>query len=142
MEKNKPNQFQTFIDKKLERLGDKPLPELIAGSAKWTVFKDNLEVRAIKERPTYVQWYNFLNGLGWIDDGSRLLTFKTDPDWKVAYGLAKTFTGKTIRYDFAVERAMFDEASFLCFPEAMEQILKAGYLDRSEEHTSELQSRE
>lgn len=43
--------------------------------------------------------------------------------------MAKTFAGKLISYDFPVTRDSFCDTSFIRFPKAMDNILKAGFLD-------------
>jgi len=43
--------------------------------------------------------------------------------------MAKTFTGKVVSFNLPISKDSFCETSFLCFPKAMNNILKAGYLD-------------
>jgi hypothetical protein len=65
---------------------------------------------------------------GWSDYGENLVKIP-NPSWEEAYAMAKTFSVKLVSYDLPITRDSFFETSFLCFPKAMDNILKAGYLD-------------
>lgn len=103
-------------------------PELIPGSCVGTIWEDNPDVEELKRNPTKSNWYIFLKKNGWSDYGENLFHVP-NPAWEEAYAMAKTFTGKLVSYDLPITRDSFCETSFLCFPKAMDNILKAGYLN-------------
>lgn len=116
------------IRRLLMRCGARIHPELIPGSSVGTIFEDNSDVAGVKHNPTKANWYIFLKKNGWRDFGENLVLLP-NPSWEEAYAMAKTFTGKAVSFDFPVTKDSFCENSFLCFPKAMDNILKAGYLD-------------
>lgn len=63
-----------------------------------------------------------------MDDGNRLINIHNN-DWPIRYALARTFSGMNIAYDMRVKADRFNMDSFLCFPEAMAHIVKAGVID-------------
>lgn len=103
-------------------------PELVPGSSRGTMLEDDLDVEIVKSNPTRLNWYLFLTKKGFKDDGDRLKNIDNN-GWSIRYALARTFSGINIAYDLKVTADMFGEDSFLCFPEAMEHILKHGSLD-------------
>ena len=87
-----------------------------------------MDVAIVKKYPTRRNWYLFLTKKGFTDDGSRLINIHNN-DWTIRHALARTFSGMNIAYDMRVKADMFNMDSFLCFPEAMAHIVKAGVLD-------------
>jgi len=117
-----------IIRRLLSRDGANRHPELIPGSSVGTIWVDNPDIAEIKRNPTKSNWYVFLKKNGWSDYGENLVHIP-NPSWEEAYAMAKTFTGKFISYDFPVTRDSFCDTSFIRFPKAMENILKAGFMD-------------
>lgn len=118
-----------LVKNMLMRSGGNQHPELIPGSSDGTIWEDNPDVAEVKRNPTRANWDVFLHKYGWSNCGENALVHIPNPSWEEAYAMAKTFTGKPVSYDFPITRDSFCEASFLCFPKAMGNILKAGYLD-------------
>lgn len=104
-------------------------PELIPGSSVGTIWEDNPDVAELKKNPTRANWDVFLHKYGWSNCGGDDLVHIPNPSWEEAYAMAKTFTGKIVSYDYPVSKESFFETSFLCFPKAMSNILRAGYLN-------------
>lgn len=108
--------------------GQNLLPQLIPGNSVGTIWEENHDIAEIKRNPTKSNWYVFLKKNGWSDYGENLV--KTpNPSWEEVYAMVKTFTGKVISYDYPITKDSFCRTGFLCFPKAMDNILKAGYLD-------------
>lgn len=103
-------------------------PELLPGESIGTIFENNDDIAELKRNPTCANWKIFLEKYGWNDYDDRLFRFP-NPSWEEAYAMAKTFSGKVVSFNLPVNRESFCETSFLCFPKAMNNILKAGYLD-------------
>lgn len=103
-------------------------PEVLPGDSVGTIFENNEDVAELKRNPTCANWKIFLEKYGWNDYDDRLFRFP-NPSWEEAYAMAKTFTGKVVSFNLPVNRESFCETSFLCFQKAMNNILKAGYLD-------------
>lgn len=112
----------------LDKYGHLLKPELMPGGSRGTMLEDDMEVDIVKSNPTRRNWHLFLNKKGFHDDGCRLINID-NKEWSIRYALARTFSGLNVEYGLKVTAEMFDEISFMCFPEAMEHILKAGYLD-------------
>lgn len=117
-----------MVKRVLIKSGQQLLPQLISGNSVGTIWVDNPDIAEIKRNPTKSNWYIFLKKNGWSDYGENLVHIP-NPSWEEAYAIAKTFAGKLISYDFPVTRDSFCDTSFLCFPKAMDKILKAGCLD-------------
>jgi hypothetical protein len=117
-----------MIKRMLMKSGQKLLPQLIPGDSVGTIWEEDPDIAEIKRNPTKSNWYVFLKKNGWSDYGENLVKIP-NPSWEEAYAMAKTFTGKFVSYDLPITRESFCETSFLCLPKAMENILKAGYLD-------------
>lgn len=117
--------FEEYIFKKT---GESPMPELIPGSSRGTILENDVDVAIVKKYPTRRNWYLFLTKKGFQDDGDRLINID-NKEWPIRYALARTFSGLNVEYELKVTAEMFDGISFMCFPEAMKHILKAGYLD-------------
>lgn len=117
--------FEEYIFKKT---GESPMPELIPGSSRGTILENDVDVAIVKKYPTRRNWYLFLTKKGFRDDGDRLINIDNN-DWPIRYALARTFSGKNVAYDLKVTADMFCQESFLCFPEAMNHIIKNGTLD-------------
>lgn len=103
-------------------------PELVPGSSQGTMLENAPDVEIVKRNPTRLNWYLFLTKKGFHDNGDRLINIDNN-DWSIRYALARTFSGKNVAYDLKVTVDMFIQESFLCFPEAMEHIIKHGTLD-------------
>ena len=103
-------------------------PELVPGSSQGTMLENAPDVEIVKRNPTRLNWYLFLTKKGFQDDGDRLINID-NKEWPIRYALARTFSGLNVEYELKVTAEMFDGISFMCFPEAMKHILKAGYLD-------------
>ena len=103
-------------------------PELVPGSSQGTMLENAPDVEIVKRNPTRLNWYLFLTKKGFRDDGDRLINIDNN-DWPIRYALARTFSGKNVAYDLKVTADMFCQESFLCFPEAMNHIIKNGTLD-------------
>ena len=117
--------FEEFIFRKNR---DKLKPELVPGSSQGTMLENDPDVAVVKRNPTRLNWYLFLAKKGFRDDGDRLINIDNN-DWPIRYALARTFSGKNVAYDLKVTADMFSQESFLCFPEAMNHIIKNGTLD-------------
>lgn len=117
--------FEEYIFKKA---GESLMPELIPGNKRGTVLENDMDVAIVKKNPIRRNWYLFLTKKGFMDDGNRLINIHNN-DWPIRYALARTFSGVNIAYDMRVKADMFNMDSFLCFPEAMAHILKAGVID-------------
>lgn len=117
--------FEEYIFKKT---GESPMPELIPGSSRGTILENDVDVAIVKKYPTRRNWCLFLTKKGFTDDGSRLINILNN-DWPIRYAIARTFSGMNIAYDMRIKADMFNMDSFLCFPEAMAHIVKAGVLD-------------
>lgn len=102
--------------------------ELVPGSSQGTMLENDPDVEIVKRNPTRLNWYLFLTKKGFRDDGDRLINIDNN-DWPIRYALARTFSGKNVAYDLKVTADMFCQKSFLCFPEAMNHIIKNGTLD-------------
>jgi len=118
-----------FVKNILLKCGANLHPELILGSSVGTIWEDNLDVAEVKRNPTRANWAVFLHKYGWSTCGCDNLVHIPNPPWEEAYAMAKTFTGKIVSYDYPINKESFCETSFLCFPKAMNNILKAGYLN-------------
>lgn len=118
-----------LVKNMLMRSGGNLHPKLVPGSSDGTIWEDNPDVAEVKRNPTRANWDVFLHKYGWSDYTGDNLVHIPNPTWEEAYAMAKTFTGRVVSYDFPVEKDSFCETSFLCFPKAMNNILKAGYLD-------------
>lgn len=103
-------------------------PELVSGSSQGTMLENDPDVGIVKRNPTRLNWYLFLTKKGFLDDGDRLINID-DNEWPIRYALARTFSGKNVAYDLKVTADMFCQESFLCFPEAMDHIIRHGILD-------------
>lgn len=117
--------FEEFIFKKNK---DVLKPELVPGSSKGTILEDDPDVEIVKSNPTRLNWYLFLTKKGFADIGNQLVN-EDNNDWPIRYALARTFTGISVNYELKVNAGMFDTKSFLCFPKAMENILKHESID-------------
>lgn len=117
-----------IIRRLLIRDGANKHPELILGSCVGTIWEGNPDVAEVKRNPTKANCYIFLKKNGWSDYGENLVKIPI-PSWEEAYAMAKTFSGKLVSYDLPITRESFCETSFIRFPKAMGNILKAGYLD-------------
>lgn len=104
-------------------------PEPLPGSSAGTIWEDNPDVAEVKRNPTTANWDIFLHKYGWSNCGGNSLVHIPNPSWEETYAMAKTFTGRVVSYDYPVTKDSFCETSFLCFPKAMNNILKAGYLN-------------
>ncbi len=102
--------------------------ELVPGSSQGTMLENDPDVEIVKRNPTRLNWFLFLTKKGFRDDGDRLINIDNN-DWPIRYALARTFSGKNVAYDLKVTADMFCQKSFLCFPEAMNHIIKNGTLD-------------
>ena len=103
-------------------------PEHVTGSSQGTMLENAQDVEIVKRNTTRLNWYLFLTKKGFRDDGDRLINIDNN-DWPIRYALARTFSGKNVAYDLKVTADMFCQESFLCFPEAMNHIIKNGTLD-------------
>ena len=112
----------------LMKSGQKLLPQLIQGDSVGTIWEEDPDIAEIKRNPTKSNWYVFLKKNGWSDYGENLVKIP-NPSWEEAYAMAKTFTGKLVSYYLPITKDSFCEISFLCFPKAIDNILKAGYMD-------------
>lgn len=112
----------------MEKYGHILLPHIVPGSSAGTILEGDMDVEIVKNNPTQRNWYLFLRKRGFSDYGDRLFNVDHN-EWPIRYALARTFTGINVDFDLKVTADMFDSVSFMCFPEAMEHILKAGYLD-------------
>lgn len=121
-------ELSRFVKMSLEKHGHLMMPYLVPGSSVETILEDDMDVAIVKNNPTRYNWHLFLTKKGWNDYGDRIVNVN-DNEWPIRYALAKTFSGLNVAYDLKVTAEMFDEISFMCFPEAMEHIIKAGYLD-------------
>lgn len=128
LEKLSKEERRELYRMKILRGKDRPMPELVPGSVIGTVFEEDPDVAELKREPTSHKWYAFLKRIGWQQAGDRLATIPSQ-EWPMVYALAKTFSGMTIAHDLKVTKDMFEEKSFLCFPEAMKHILEEGTLD-------------
>ena len=123
---NRPlTRFEEFI---FRNNRDMLKPELVPGSSQGTMLEKDPDVEVVKRNPTRLNWYLFLTKKGFRDDGDRLINIYNN-DWPIRYALARTFSGKDVAYDLKVTADMFSQESFLCFPEAMNHIIKNGTLD-------------
>lgn len=122
------SELSLVIRRILMRSGAKIHSELIPGSSIGTMFENDSDVAEVKRNPTKANWHIFLKKNGWNDFGENLAHIP-NPSWEEAYAMAKTFTGKAVSFDLSVTRDSFCETSFPCFPKAMDNIIKAGYLD-------------
>ena len=128
-------QSQVLINRPLTRLEefifsknhDVLKPELVPGSSQGTMLENDTDVEIVKRNPTRLNWYLFLTKKGFRDDGDRLINIDNN-DWPIRYALARTFSGKNVAYDLKVTTDMFCQESFLCFPEAMNHIIKMAHL--------------
>lgn len=116
------------IKSRINRIGNKLLPELVPGSSRGTILEGDIDVSIVKNNPTWLNWYLFLDKKGFTDQCDRLINVENN-DWSIRHALARTFTGKNVAYDLNVTADMFSRDSFLCFPEAMSHIIKSGVLD-------------
>lgn len=129
-------QSQLLINRPLTRLEefifsknrDVLKPELVPGSSQGTMLENDPDVEIVKRNPTRLNWYLFLTKKGFRDDGDRLINIDNN-DWPIRYALARTFSGKNVTYDLKVTADMFCQESSLCFPEAMNHIIRHGTLD-------------
>lgn len=103
-------------------------PELVPGSCQGTILENDTDVEIVKRNPTRLNWHLFLTKKGFREDGDRLINIDNN-DWPIRYALARTFSGKNVAYDLKVTADMFSQESFLCFPEAMDHIIRHGTLD-------------
>lgn len=117
--------FEEFVFRK-DR--DVLKPELVPGSSHGTLLENDTDVEIVKRNPTRLNWYLFLAKKGFHDYGDRLINIENN-DWPIRYALARTFSGKNVAYDLKVTAEMFNQESFLCFPEAMDHIIRYGTLD-------------
>lgn len=117
-----------MVKRMLIKSGQQLLPQIISGNSVGTIWVDSPDIAEIKRNPTKSNWYVFLKKNGWSDYGGNLVHIP-NPSWEEAYAMAKTFAGKHISYDFPVRRDSFCDTSFIRFPKAMDNILKAGFLD-------------
>lgn len=117
-----------IIKSRINRIGNKLLPELVPGSSRGTILEDDIDVSVVKNNPTWLNWYLFLDKKGFIEYCDRLINVENN-DWPIRYALARTFTGKHVAYDLHVTAEMFNQDSFMCFPEAMSHIIEGGVLD-------------
>lgn len=117
--------FEEYVFKKN---GGNLLRELVPGSSRGTMLEGDPDVDIVKSNPTQLNWYLFLTKKGFLDDGDRLINID-DNEWPIRYALARTFSGKNVAYDLKVTADMFCQESFLCFPEAMDHIIRHGTLD-------------
>ncbi len=117
--------FEEYVFKKN---GGNLLRELVPGSSRGTMLEGDPDVDIVKSNPTRLNWYLFLTKKGFLDDGDRLINID-DNEWPIRYALARTFSGKNVAYDLKVTADMFCQESFLCFPEAMDHIIRHGTLD-------------
>lgn len=129
-------QSQVLINRPLTRLEefifsknrDVLKPELVPGSSQGTMLENDTNVEIVKRNPTRLNWDLFLTKNGFRDDGDRLINIDNN-DWTIRYALARTFSGKNVAYDIKVTADMFCQESLLCFPEAMNHIIKHSILD-------------
>lgn len=117
--------FEEYVFKKN---GGNLLRELVPDSSRGTMLEGDPDVDIVKSNPTRLNWYLFLTKKGFLDDGDRLINID-DNEWPIRYALARTFSGKNVAYDLKVTADMFCQESFLCFPEAMDHIIRHGTLD-------------
>lgn len=117
-----------IIETILNKHGDHLMPELVPGSSRGTMLKNDIDVETVKNNPTWRNWYLFLAKKGFWDDGERLVNIDND-DWQIRYALAWSFSDKKVACDLNVTADMFSRDSFLCFPEAMAHIIHGGILD-------------
>lgn len=117
--------FEEYVFKKN---GGNLLRELVPGSSRGTMLEGDPDVDIVKSNPTRLNRYLFLTKKGFLDDGDRLINID-DNEWPIRYALARTFSGKNVAYDLKVTADMFCQESFLCFPEAMDHIIRHGTLD-------------
>lgn len=103
-------------------------PELVPGSSQGTMLENDPDVEIVRRNPTRLNWCLFLTKKGFRDDGDRLINIDNN-DWPIRYALARTFSGKNVAYDLKVTADMFCQESFLCFPEAMNHIIRHDILD-------------
>lgn len=103
-------------------------PELVPGSSQGTMLENDPDVEIVRRNPTRLNWCLFLTKKDFRDDGDRLINIDNN-DWPIRYALARTFSGKNVAYDLKVTADMFCQESFLCFPEAMNHIIRHGKLD-------------
>lgn len=103
-------------------------PELVPGSSQGTMLENDPDVEIVRRNPTRLNWCLFLTKKGFRDDGDRLINIDNN-DWPIRYALARTFSGKNVAYDLKVTADMFCQESFLCFPEAMNHIIRHDKLD-------------
>ncbi len=119
------SRFEEFIFRKNR---DILKPELVPGSSRGTMLENDTDVEIVKRNPTRLNWYLFLTKKGFHDDGDRLINIDNN-EWSIRYALARTFSGMNVAYDLKVTADMFCQESFLCFPEAMNHIIRHGSLD-------------
>ena len=103
-------------------------PELVPGSSQGTMLENDPDVEIVRRNPTRLNWCLFLTQKDFRDDGDRLINIDNN-DWPIRYALARTFSGKNVAYDLKVTADMFCQESVLCFPEAMNHIIRHGKLD-------------
>lgn len=101
---------------------------MLPGESIGTILENNEDIAELKRNPTCANWKIFLEKYGWNNYDDRIFCFP-NPSWEEAYAMAKTFSGKVVSFNLPVSRESFGNTSFLCFPRAMKNIQKAGYLD-------------